>query len=43
MKGSKLIGMECGLIVIIVLKNRELMEYLIRVASKLSKFMWVSK
>jgi len=43
MKGFKLIGMECGLIVIIVLQNRELMEYLIRVAFELSKFMWVSK
>jgi hypothetical protein len=43
MKGSKLISMKCGLIVIIVLLNRELMEYLIRVASELSKSMWVSK
>ena len=31
-----------GEIVIIVLQNRELMEYLSRVASKLSKSMWVS-
>ena len=41
-KGFKSISMECGLIVIIVLLNRELMEFLSRIASKLSKSMWVS-